>query len=72
MADSLLTKKSQCYKVANVDLVLGYDFARCADYHFGLFVKAVAPTGTKMNQKQAEYRFNPIIGNGHHWNWWRT
>jgi hypothetical protein len=51
-------------KLANVDLFLGYDFMQCDDYHIGLFVKAVAPTGTRPN---GEFVFSPIIGNGHHW-----
>jgi hypothetical protein len=63
-----LSKKGRTEtKLANVDLVLGYDFARCADYHFGLFFKAIAPTGTKLDKEWAAYKFNNVIGNGHHW-----
>ena len=54
-------------KLANVDLVLGYDLLDCDSYHLSAFVKASAPTGTKLDQKYMEYIFNPIIGNGHHW-----
>ncbi len=50
--------------LANVDLILGYDLARCEDYHFGVFAKAVAPSGTRPGAKTV---FEPIIGNGHHW-----
>lgn len=54
-------------KLANVSLFLGYDFARCADYHFGLFFLAIAPTGTKLDREFAQNRFHPVIGNAHHW-----
>ena len=51
-------------KLANFDMILGYDVIRCPRWHVGLFAKASAPTGTRPN---AEYVFEPIIGNGHHW-----
>ncbi len=59
-----LNHSQRATKLANIDLFLGYDFLVCDDYHVGLFVKTVAPTGTKPN---GEYVFSPIIGNGHHW-----
>lgn len=51
-------------KLANIDIILGYDFLLCEDYHFGAFFKAVAPTGTKPDAREV---FQNIIGNGHHW-----
>jgi len=50
--------------LANIDLIFGYDLLRCEDYHFGIFAKAVGPTGNRPN---AFTVFEPIIGNGHHW-----
>ncbi len=51
-------------KLANIDFILGYDFLRCPSYHFGGFLKLVAPTGTK---PRAHRIFEAIAGNGHHW-----
>lgn len=50
--------------LANVDLILGYDFLKCDGYHFGVFLKTVAPTGNRPNP---EIVFSPLVGNGHHW-----
>ncbi len=50
--------------LANIDLVLGYDFMRCEGYHLGLFLKTVFPTGNRPNPEKV---FSPIIGNAHHW-----
>lgn len=30
----------------------------------------VAPTGTRINAKQAAFVFNPVVGNNHHWAVW--
>lgn len=53
--------------VANLDLILGYDFIRKECYRLGFYVKAVAPTGTKLDASYAEYIFNPMVGNGARW-----
>ncbi len=50
--------------VADIDLILGYDFWKCENYHFGLYAQIVAATGNKPNP---EYLFSPVIGNGKHW-----
>ncbi len=50
--------------LANIDLILGYDFLLCDSYHLGLFLLGSAPTGNKPNP---DYVFSPVIGNGHHW-----
>lgn len=34
------------------------------EYHVGVGVRTVIPTGTEIN---GEYIFQPIVGNGHHW-----
>ncbi len=50
--------------LANLDVILGYDFLKCDGYHFGVFLKTVAPTGNRPNPETV---FAPIVGNGHHW-----
>ncbi len=54
-------------KVADVDLILGYNFWNCEDYHLGVYFQAVAPTGTELDACFAREIFNPIVGNGHFW-----
>jgi len=49
--------------VAGVDIILGYDFLRCAPYHFGLYGLYVAPTGNRAGVTNV---FSPVVGNGHH------
>ncbi len=51
-------------RVADLRAILGWNFFQDCDYHFGLNVQAAAPTGTT---PEGEYLFEPIVGNGHHW-----
>lgn len=51
-------------RVADLTLVLGYNFLLSDWYHFGLNIRAAAPTGTLRN---SEFLFEPIAGNDHHW-----
>jgi hypothetical protein len=44
--------------------VLGWNFVCCDDYHFGLNLRAAAPTG---NRPCGRLLFEPVVGNGHHW-----
>lgn len=50
--------------LSDVQGALGWNFAQCDDYHFGLNLRGAAPTG---NRPTGEYLFEPIVGNGHHW-----
>lgn len=50
--------------LANLDLFLGDDIIRQPKYHVGVFLKMSAPTG---NEPNPEWIFNPVVGNGHHW-----
>lgn len=43
---------------------LGWNFAQSDDYHIGLNLRGAAPTG---NRPTGEFLFEPIVGNGHHW-----
>ncbi|MFC1842657.1 hypothetical protein ACFLYU_03305 [Candidatus Dependentiae bacterium] len=50
--------------LADVQATFGWNIFQCDDYHFGVFFDVVFPTGTRPN---ACYLFEPIIGNGKHW-----
>lgn len=50
--------------LAELQMVLGYNFFQCDNYHFGLNFRVYAPTG---NRPEAEFLFEPIVGNGKHW-----
>lgn len=54
------------WKIADIHLQLGYDFYKHDDKHFGLYIKAVLPTGTKLDDTWAQALFNPIVGNRNH------
>lgn len=49
---------------AELRLELGWDFFQSQCYHLGINVQAAAPTGTRPN---ALFLFNPVVGNGKHW-----
>ena len=51
-------------RVADLSASVGYNFLLTDRYHFGLAVRAAAPTGTR---RESEFLFEPIAGNGHHW-----
>lgn len=50
--------------MAEIRLIAGWDFLMCDDAHMGLAIHLGAPTG---NRPTGFYLFEPIIGNGHHW-----
>lgn len=54
-------------RLADLDMILGWNFWNCEDYHVGIGVQVVAPTGTKIDACHARNFFKPISGNGHHW-----
>lgn len=51
-------------RLSDLQFALGWNFWQGENYHFGLLVRAAAPTGTLPN---AHYLFEPLVGNGHHW-----
>jgi len=51
-------------RLADLRMSLGYNFLLKEDSHFGVFFQAAAPTG---NKPTACYLFEPIVGNGKHW-----
>lgn len=59
--DSSYLKKT---RLSDIIMALGWNFWQCEDYHFGLNLRAAAPTG---NRPKGLYLFEPIVGNGKHW-----
>lgn len=51
-------------RLAELQAVLGYNFINNEDYHLGIGLRFSAPTG---NRPHAELLFEPIAGNGRHW-----
>ncbi len=49
--------------LADIDLIVGWDFLKCENYHIGIFGLVVAPTG---NKPKGEFIFEPVIGNAKH------
>jgi hypothetical protein len=50
--------------LAEITTVFGWNFWASEDYHFGINMRAAAPTG---NSPKGTWLFEPIVGNGHHW-----
>lgn len=51
-------------RLSDIQAALGWNFLQGDDHHFGLNVRMAAPTG---NRPKGEFLFEPIVGNGHHW-----
>jgi len=51
-------------RLADLRASFGYNFVLKKDMHLGAFLHAAAPTG---NKPDACYLFEPIVGNGKHW-----
>ncbi len=49
--------------IADLDMILGYDFWSSECGHFGLYIQAVAPTGPRPS---GEFVFEPVVGT-HQW-----
>jgi hypothetical protein len=58
-ADRRLTRTG----LADIDLIVGWDFLKCDTYHLGIYGLLVAPTGNKPTNR---FIFEPIVGNGKH------
>jgi hypothetical protein len=54
------------WKLADIPIMIGYDFYKADVTHLGAYLKFVIPTGTKIDKSLLKYVLNPIIGNGHH------
>lgn len=51
-------------RLAELQAVIGWNFLQDDDYHVGLGIRFSAPTG---NAPRGELLFEPIAGNGRHW-----
>lgn len=51
-------------RLADIDLILGYNIWQSDNGHAGFYVQAVAPTG---NKPTGRFIFEPIVGNAKHW-----
>ncbi len=49
--------------LADIDVIVGYNYINDDCYHFGLFAQAVLPTGKK---RKNLFVFDPVVGNGKH------
>jgi hypothetical protein len=49
-------------KLAAVNLILGYNFWECPDWHLGIYLRASAPTGTDGDCCNVTNLFSPVIG----------
>lgn len=50
--------------LSEIQGAFGWNFAQCDDYHVGLMLRGAAATG---NRPKGDFFFEPIVGNGHHW-----
>lgn len=50
--------------LAEIQMALGYNFILTDCYYLGLNFRVYAPTG---NRPKGEFAFEPIVGNGKHW-----
>ncbi len=51
-------------RLADIDIILGYNIWQWDTYHAGFYAQVVAPTG---NKPDGRYIFPPIVGNAKHW-----
>ena len=51
-------------KLSDIVWALGWNSFQCPNYHLGFNIRGALPTG---NRPSSEFFFEPIIGNGHHW-----
>lgn len=49
--------------LADIDVIVGYNFINDDCYHFGLYAQAVLPTGKK---RKNLFILSPVVGNGKH------
>jgi len=64
LKNALINGKQGATGIADIEAVLGYDFVRNADWTAGLNIGLLIPTG---NSATGKYAFEPIYGNGGHW-----
>jgi hypothetical protein len=53
--------------VSDLQMWFGWDFVKKDCSHCGIYLKFVVPTGTIINQDWCVFAFNPVVGNGRHY-----
>lgn len=53
--------------VSEIEVTAGYNAVCTETCDLNTYAGFVIPTGTKINQRNAEYIFSPVVGNNHHW-----
>ncbi len=51
-------------RLSDIEMAFGWNVLHNEDYHLGGNIRCAIPTG---NSPQGEFLFEPIVGNGHHW-----
>lgn len=51
-------------RLSDIQIAFGWDFIQCENRYLGLSLRGAIPTG---NRPHCNYLFEPIVGNGHHW-----
>ncbi len=59
-------KDMSAWGVADVELRIGYNSMHSDDCDLNAYIGILAPSGTKIDQCNAGYLFNAVIGNNHH------
>ena len=54
------------WNLADIPIMVGYDFCKSDASHLGVYLKFVIPTGTRINPCLLQYVLTPVIGNGRH------
>lgn len=55
------------WSISDIIIWIGYDVCKSAKKHIGLYLHGVVPGGTQVNADWNTYIFNPIVGNGNHY-----
>src|ERR1700733_370154 len=58
------TRRLSKTRLSDIQFAFGWNFLQGDDHHFGLNIRGAAPTG---NRPTGEFLFEPLVGNGHHW-----
>lgn len=65
LQEALVSKKPLTKtRLAEITAAFGWNVRSTEDYHFGFNIRGAIPTG---NTPQGHWLFEPIVGNGHHW-----
>ncbi len=60
----MTARRITAHHIADLQINIGSYVVSDDEYHAGIALRVVIPTGTHVN---GEYVFQPIVGNGHHW-----